>query len=432
MQRWRRGRVLGCGGVVTSSRQKQPFLYVIDEDFVLPDRGDGQEGPESAVPAGDPDEAVRLFHRYRRLMAQILGYEEELLEPASEDDLAAVEEELGVVLPPDLRALYGIADGGGDLDPLFDGHDWLPLAEVGDLDDEWLDIAQEWEHEPWRRTVFDTGPSNTVRRSPLRAGWIRFAFDTGGNWLAVDTDPGPNGRPGQVIAVGVDYKEGPTYVADSVTTFLRRLVEALERGDYRTHDKSLWIDADLPDLPGKHTRYRDDRPSRARAAQAGPRVQEVRVSDVEDCAFLAAVPEVCSLALSSRGSPDLTPLGARPVEYLELDVESADLTAPARNRELRSLSVTCARPVELAPLRTVPNLWALDIAAAPVADIATVTELKGLRYLEVTQDQWRELSELDDLPPLAIVGIHPHHPERHWPTPTAWETTHDEPPSPTA
>ncbi|MFK4271497.1 SMI1/KNR4 family protein [Streptomyces milbemycinicus] len=420
--------------MTTSSPQKSPFLYVIDEDFVPPDRGDEQEGPESAVPAGDPDEAVRLFHYYRRLMAQILGYEEELSEPAGEEDLAAAEEELGVALPPDLRALYGIADGEGDgvVNPLFDRQEWLPLAEIGDLDDEWLDIAQEWELEPWRRTVFDAQPPNTVRRSPLRAGWIRFAFDTGGNWLAVDMDPGPNGRPGQIIAVGVDYTEGPTYVADSVTTFLRRLVEALERGDYRHHDKSLWIDADLPNLSGGHTRYRDVRPSRARAGQAGPRVQEVRVSGVEDCAFLAAVPNVCSLALSSAGSPDLTPLGGRPVEYLELDVESADLTAPARNRELRSLSVTCARPVELAPLRTVPNLWALDIAAAPVADIATVTELKGLRYLEVTQDQWRELSELDDLPPLAIVGVHPHRPERDWPTPMDWVTTYDEPPSPTA
>ncbi|MFI0351989.1 SMI1/KNR4 family protein [Actinomadura sp. 9N407] len=419
--------------MATSSRQNRPFLYVIDEEFVPPDRGDEQEGPESAVPAGDPDEAVRLLHHYRQLMARILGYEEELPEPASEEALVAVEEELGVALPADLRALYGVADGDGDLvNPLFDRQDWLPLAEIGDLDDEWLDIAQEWRFEPWRRTVFDARPPHAVRRSPLRAGWIRFAFDTGGNWLAVDMDPGPNGRPGQVIKVGVDYVEGPVYVADSVTTFLRRLVEALERGDYRRRDKSLWIDTDLPDLAGRHGWYSGGPPSCARAGQAGPRVQEVRVTDVEDCAFLAAMPEVCSLALSSRGSPDLTPLGGHPVEYLELDVESADLTAPARNRELCSLSVTCARPVELAPLRTVPHLWALDIAAAPVADIATVSELTGLRYLEVTRDQWRELSELGDLPQLALVGVHPHRPERDRPSRTTWVTTYDEPPSPTA
>ncbi|MEU6715441.1 SMI1/KNR4 family protein [Nonomuraea sp. NPDC046802] len=68
-----------------------------------------------------------------------------------------------------------------------------------------------------------------------RPGWIWFAFDPGGNWLAVDMDAAPNGRPGQVIAVGVDYPKGPTYIADSVTTFLRCLVEALERGDYIHH-----------------------------------------------------------------------------------------------------------------------------------------------------------------------------------------------------
>ncbi|AXK35131.1 hypothetical protein DVA86_23260 [Streptomyces armeniacus] len=374
---------------------------------------------------------MRLFHHYRRLTAQILDHEEVLPEPASEEDLAEAEEEMGVALPPDLRALYGIADGDGDLvNPLFDRKSWLPLAEIGDLDDEWLDIAQEWEHEPWRQTVFDTQPPNAVRRSPLREGWIRFAFDTGGNWLAVDMDPGPEGRPGQVIAVGVDYTEGPVYLADSVTTFLRRLVEALERGDYRHRDKNLWIDADLRPAPRVYREYSDDCPTRAGARQAGPHVQKVRVVEVEDCAFLDAVPEVRSLALSSKGSPDLTPLGGRPVEYLELDVETADLTAPARNRELRSVSVTCAQPVELAPLRAVPHLWALDIAAAPVTDIATVAELQGLQYLEVTQAQWRELSELDDLPSLALVGIHPDRPERDGSLPTDWDIVDDEPPSP--
>ncbi|WP_197015293.1 SMI1/KNR4 family protein [Actinomadura viridis] len=418
--------------MATSPQQKVPVLYVIDEEFVPPDRGDEQEGPGSAVPAGDPDEAVRLFHHYRRLMAQILGYEEELPGPASKGNLAAVEEELGVALPADLRALYGIADGDGDLiNHLFDRHPWRSLAELSEHDDEWLHISREWQYEPWRRLMFDAQPPSTVRRSQLRPGWIRFADDTGGNWLAVDMDPGPNGRPGQVIEIGVDYGEGPRYVADSVTTFLRRLVEALERGDYIRHDGSLWIESDL-DAHGEHTSYSDARPSLTRARQAGPRVQEVRVTDVADCAFLAALPEVRSLALSSKGSPDLTPLEGRPVEFLELDVESADLTVPARNRELRSLSVTCAQPVELAPLRTAPNLWALDIAAAPVADLATVTELKGLRYLEVTQNQWRELSQLDGLPPLAVVGVHPHRPERDWPVGTTWVTTDDEPPWSTA
>lgn len=407
-----------------------PTLYVIDEDFVPPDRGDEPDGPESAVPAGDPDEAVRLFHHYRRLMAQVLGFEETLPEPASEEDIAAAEEELGVALPPDLRALYGVADGDGDLvNALFDRHPWFSIDEIVHWDDEWLDIAQEWKYEPWRETLFDARPPNTVRRSPLRPGWVRFAHDTGGNWFAVDMDPGPDGRPGQIIRVGVDHIEGPGYVCDSATTFLRRLVEALERGDYRRRDRNLWIYIDLEYGHRQGIEYGDSRPSLSRAKKAGPHVQKVRVSNATDCGFLAAFPAVRSVALSSEGAPDLALLGDRPVEYLELDVESADLTAPARNPELRSLSVTCARPVDLAPLRALPNLWALDVAAAPVADLSAVAELKGLRFLEVTQDQWSELSGLDDLPPLALVGIHTHRPERDRPTRSDWDVVYDEPPS---
>ncbi|WBB61747.1 SMI1/KNR4 family protein [Streptomyces sp. WMMC500] len=417
--------------MATHSPPRQPILYVIDEDFLPPDRGDEQEGPPEATdPAGDPDEAVRLFHRYRRLTADILGYEQELPGPAGEADIAAAEEKLGFPLPPDLRALYGIADGDGDLvNALFDRHPWLAVAELGEQDDEWLDIARDLDVEPWREVVFDACPPNAVRRSPLRAGWIRFASDTGGNWLAVDMEPGPGGRPGQVIEVGVDYTEGPVHVADSVTTFLCRLVEALERGDHRRSGKNLWIEAGLPDPPGGHATYGDSRPTPARAERAGPRVQEVRVSDVTDSAFLAVLPEVRSLRLTSTGSPDLTPVGDRPVEYLELDVASADLTAPARNRELRALSVTCARPVELAPLRGLPRLWALDIAAAAVADLATVADLAELRYLEVTRDQWEELSACDGLPPLAVVGVHPHRPGSEERSPTVWEIMDDEPPS---
>ncbi|MFC5749945.1 SMI1/KNR4 family protein [Actinomadura rugatobispora] len=416
--------------MVASPFENEPILYEIDAGFFLPDRGDEQEGPSDALPAGDPDEAVRLFHEYRRRMAEILGYEDELPGPATEEDLDAAEERLGLAFPPDLRALYGIADGDGYkiINHLFDRHPWHSLDEIGDEEEDWL-LGRQWEYEPQRSTVFDSEPPNAVRRSLLRPGWIQFADDTGGNWLAVDMDPGPEGRPGQVIAIGIDYTDGPLYVADSVTTFLRRLVEALERGDYSQHDQNLWIEADLPNglaIDSERTWYTDGPSARAQAGQTRPRVQRVRVSDVGDLAFLDALPNVRSLSLAGSGSPDLTPLRERPVEYLELDLETVGLTPLTGHPELRSLSVSSARPVELAPLLTVPHLWALDIAGAPVADLAAVAEFQGLRFLELTHDQWRELR--DDLPSLAAVGIHPRRPEREWPVGTHWTRVLGEPP----
>ncbi|SOD61604.1 Cell wall assembly regulator SMI1 [Streptomyces zhaozhouensis] len=417
---------------MTSYSKGQPFLHVRDEDFSLPDRGDEQVGPGSAAPAGDPDEAVRLFRVSRRLTAELTGSEDELPGPAGEEEIAALEDELGVALPPDLRALYGIADGEGfELahPGVFCGWSWIGLSEAGALDDEWLDIKREWEYAPWGTPVRDADPPGAVRRSPLRDGWVRFADDTGGNWLAVDMDPGPNGRPGQVIAVGIDFAEGPLYVADSVTTLLRRLVEALERGDHQGPGDGAGITVDLPNFRTADTTYVARRPSPAEAEEAGGALMRAaRVSDVEDCAFLAALPEVREVTLHSDGSPDLTPLGDHPLEHLRLDVASADLTALARNAELRLLSLACSDPVDLRPLRTLPRLWALDLASATVADLAVVAELKELRFLEVTAEQWRELRERDDLPALALLGVHPEPPEEKVPALVDWTVVEDEPP----
>ncbi|MEW2355829.1 SMI1/KNR4 family protein [Spirillospora sp. NPDC029432] len=414
------------GGPSEDGERDEPILYVRDEDEVFPpDRGDQQAAPASATPAGDPEEAVRLFRELMRRRAEILGHEEKLPPPA--EDLDDLEEALGFALPADLRALYGLADGDGTLTtPVFDRHPWISSEELGDEDDEWVDISLDWKHEPQRSPVLDALPANTVRRSLLRPGWIRFAHDTGGNWLAVDMDPGPAGRPGQVIAIGTDYTEAPRYVADSVTTYLRRLVEALRRGDHENRGDDLFIDVDLPDLHEAE----EDRVFHLDGGelQVAFQGQEYRATDVEDLAYLAAVPTLRSADLSGPGGPDLTPLSALPVEFLALDFETVDPSPLAGHPELRSLAITSRTPVDLAPLRTVPHLWALNVAAAPVPDLSVIADLPALRYLEVTRAQWDELCHRDDLPPFTAVGIHPDPPEREWPLNIPWTTVHGDPP----
>ncbi|MFB4313504.1 SMI1/KNR4 family protein [Actinomadura sp. 21ATH] len=406
----------------------EPLLYVRDEDHPYPpDRGDEQDAPASAAPAGDPEEAVRLFRELMRRRAEIFGGDEALPPPATAEALDDVEEGLGFALPADLRALYLLADGDDTLTtPVFDRHPWIPTGELGDEDDEWVDISLDWEHEPQRCPVLDTVPAGAVRRSVLRPGWIRFAHDTGGNWLAVDMDPGPAGRPGQVIAIGTDYTEAPRHIADSVTTYLRRLVEALERGSYTNHDDDLFIEADLPAWyePEEERVFHVD----GRDLEVPFQGQKFRTAGAEDLAFLAAVPTLRSADLSGPGGPDLAPLSALPVEFLALDFASVDPAPLAGHAALRSLSITSGSPVDLAPLRTVPHLWALDVAAAPVTDLSVIADLPGLRYLEVTRAQWDELCHRDDLPPFTAVGVHPGPPEREWPLGTAWTTVRGFPP----
>src|SRR4051794_33035817 len=70
-----------------------------------------------------------------------------------------------------------------------------------------------------------------VRRVSSSSGWVTFGRDYGMNFAAVDLDPGPLGRTGQIVMHGRDVWAPVHYVAASVTDLLRRAIAAV--GDER-------------------------------------------------------------------------------------------------------------------------------------------------------------------------------------------------------
>ncbi|TDC42004.1 hypothetical protein E1281_36725 [Actinomadura sp. KC345] len=126
---------------------------------------------------------------------------------------------MGVELPADLRVMYEVADGDGD-DGIFEGRVWLPLEEVVQAHEGHRRRVWFGWNLGWNAVVFDADPPETVRRCTGHPGWIPFAYDYGGNYLAVDMSPARAGRPGQVIAIGRDHEKGPALVAGSVTDLL--------------------------------------------------------------------------------------------------------------------------------------------------------------------------------------------------------------------
>lgn len=141
---------------------------------------------------------------------------------ASEAEIAAAGARLGVRLPAELAALYGVTRGdprdwGGDSGLSWQalGFDPLPLAGVhaatpGRPRDLWTDGAF--------RAAFPTAPGAAVQALLGSHGWIVIGYDAAGDRVAVDLTPGPRGHLGQVIVISADG--GAALLASSLTELI--------------------------------------------------------------------------------------------------------------------------------------------------------------------------------------------------------------------
>lgn len=377
------------------------FEVVLDAGYRLPQPGLDQPAGD-AGPAGGPEPAAALFRAYLERRAAVLGRPEELPPPASAAEIDEAEARLGRRLPADLRALYEIADGDGiDYEHryLFEGCAWLPLKSlVAEHEESGLDGRPwyGWELE-WDAVVFDAPPADTVRRCGDHPGWLRFATAEDGNYLAVDTAPARNGRPGQVIWTGRDHNDGPGYVADSVTSLLGRYLDLLDQGAYETGNGNLRLRGGAPASGHGPRQYVGGPPD-----DVPPTLQAVHINNVPglvDLAPLTAARGLRKLHLNRASTADLAPVRDLPVESLRVTLEGAGLAPLADHPHLSALDLTTGTPTDLTPLRSVPRLRGLDLSAADVADVSVLTGLTGLRYLALTRRQWSALLDGPGVPP---------------------------------
>lgn len=128
-----------------------------------------------------------------------------LLRPgASEQAVSAAESAIGVTFTHDLKGLYRLSNGAKS-DQCFAGLRFMSLSELvtawqgnfvtaQSLGSSRIGISSE----------LSSVPQGAIRRCYMNSGWISFATDGGGNYLAVDTDPDVNGTYGQIISHGRD------------------------------------------------------------------------------------------------------------------------------------------------------------------------------------------------------------------------------------
>lgn len=146
---------------------------------------------------------------------------------ASEEEIAALEREVGLRLPDDVRESLRIHDGQApDAPGLINACELLSTAR----------IAGEWR--AWKELLdggdFDdaeSDPAPGIRGDWWNAAWIPLTHDFGGNHDCLDLDPAPGGRAGQIISMWHDDAERRV-LAGSFREWLSAFADGLENGDY--------------------------------------------------------------------------------------------------------------------------------------------------------------------------------------------------------
>ncbi|MFB7470047.1 SMI1/KNR4 family protein [Kitasatospora sp. NPDC056184] len=317
-------------------RIPSPGTLVLVEDAVAEPWRRRPEPVPGAVPAPSADPAL-LERTLRERLPDAVG--------ATEEEIAAAEERLGVALPEELRALYRATrvspvgpDGSGDWEADFAEQQAAESAvgcELGSLDS--LFIADATLRPcPWRYAAVEaavTPPDAAVQGLAGSPGWIAFGSN-GGDHFAVDLTPGPGGHLGQVILIGHEENIGAELYGDSLTELV---LNRFESG-----------------APEGHA---------VRQARA-----TVRIGERPDPADLV-----------SSAHPDL--------EVVEILRRSG-------------------APLSLAPVVGLPRLRTLTAHPGTLADPLEIAGLTGLEYLGIGPDEWRVLLDAGAVPKgLSAVSV---------------------------
>jgi cell wall assembly regulator SMI1 len=179
--------------------------------------------------------------RWERLEAQLANNQPEVLKslraPATLSDILAVEMEMGLEFPEDVRNAYLRHDGcemsrDDTPEPVLLPPDcpWLPLAKVLEMwrytgstfaEEDLAEMLEDYED------VVHSDGSDQVRPGP-QPNWIPIGRSFSGVEVYIDLFPGPAGTIGQLIRHDPGF--GARVIANGFGDYLDRLTAAISSG----------------------------------------------------------------------------------------------------------------------------------------------------------------------------------------------------------
>jgi internalin A len=145
----------------------------------------------------------------------VIGQREPLLladlnSGASDADLDAAQQAIGVTFPEDFRQFYRRHDGqvGQTISlGLFFGMQFMTLAQVVESWHFWRDLLASDPGTYGKPGDSASVPAGAIDTRYIHGGWVPFATDLCGNHLGLDFAPGEAGTIGQVITFGRDVRK---------------------------------------------------------------------------------------------------------------------------------------------------------------------------------------------------------------------------------
>lgn len=285
------------------------------------------------------------------------GYDAE--PAATAEEIAAAEQELGFSLPAPIRALVSLANGAESAVEYTDDEPqdtlllppWWSIMSLDDI----VEAYGRWSGEATSSILagmvpLEFGPTGRIQARTAHAGWIPFASDGGGNFIALDMAPGPRGHVGQVISFGADV-DNSEYFADSFDALIRK-----EHGDME-EIPTLTVDGDEGDVLAE--------------MEIEDGLQELLCwgPGVADTSVLAGQKDLRHCVFARGLKVDLAGLADVPVLKLRLLGIDADLTPLAHHPTLRVVELTDGTFASLDVVATWPALEDIICDAAVAAEL---------------------------------------------------------------
>ncbi len=219
--------------VSNGKTQFAAYAYLADTFLIYstkakPDRGEKNRGPKAARERERKPEIAESWKRIEQWLEEnYQGGPSFMADGASDDALAAAEEEMGLTFPEGFKQWLRLHDGQQKSVGVIGGWRFLSLSEVVSC---WRFLTEHLDAGEYED--FEAEGDGKVRADGWNRAWIPFLAGPAGDHYCVDLQPDARGREGQVLIWWHDWEDRSVQAA-SFEDWLAAQAEKFASGGFR-------------------------------------------------------------------------------------------------------------------------------------------------------------------------------------------------------